>query len=87
MVKALSTSKWKWTWRFLLLACAAVVALVLVAVIGSLIDSDSSTGEPAIVFILEFFGVVGLGVGIIGAVVSSVLTLLRHHSPPAKPVA
>ncbi len=87
MAKALSTSKWKWTWRFLLLAGVSVVAFVLMGVIGSLIGSDSSTGEPAIAFVLEFFGVVGLGVGIVGAVVTFVMTLLRRHSPPANPVA
>lgn len=82
MFEALSTSRWKWTWRFLLLAGVSVVAFLL----GAFIGSHSSTGETAIAFILAFFGVVGLGVGIIGAAVTFVLTLLRRRSPPAKPV-
>jgi hypothetical protein len=31
-------------------------------------------------------GLAGLAVGIIGVLVSFVMTMLRHHSPPAKPV-
>jgi hypothetical protein len=83
MVKALSTSKWKWTWRFLLLAGVSVVAFVL----GGFIGSHSSTGETALSFFLGLGGVAGLAVGIIGALVSSVATMLRRRSPPAKPVA
>jgi hypothetical protein len=83
MSGALSTSKWKWTWWFLLLAGVSVLAFAL----GGFIGSQSSTGETAIAFFLGLGGVVGLAVGIIGAVVTFVMTLLRHHSPPAKPVA
>ncbi len=83
MSGAFSTPKWKWTWWFLLLAGVSVGLFVL----GAYIGSHSATGETAAAFILGFFGVVGLAVGIVGAVVTFVMTLLRRHSPPAKPVA
>jgi hypothetical protein len=83
MFESLKTSRWKWTWRFLLPAGVSVVAFALGAVIGS----HSSTGETAISFWLGLGGVAGLAVGIIGAVVTVVMTLLRLHSPPSKPVA
>ncbi len=83
MPGALTTSKWKWTWRFLLLAGVSVLAFVL----GVFISSHSSTGTTAAGSLLAFGGVVGLVVGIIGAVVTFVMTMLRRHSPPAKPVA
>jgi hypothetical protein len=83
MLKTLSASKWKWTWRFLLLAGVSVVAFVL----GGFIGSHSSTGETAISFFLGLGGVAGFAVGIIGTLVTFIMTLLRHHSPPAKPVA
>lgn len=83
MLAALSTSKWKWTWRFLLLAGVSVVAFVM----GAFIGSHSSTGETAISFFLGLGGVAGFAAGIIGALVSSVATMLRRRSPPAKPVA
>ena len=83
MSGALSTSKWKWTWWFLLLAGVSVLAFVL----GASISSHSSTGTTAAGSLLAFGGVVGLAVGIIGAVVTFVMTLLRRHAPPAKPVA
>jgi hypothetical protein len=83
MSGALSTSQWKWTWWFLVLAGASVLAFVL----GASISNHSSTGTTAAGSLLAFGGVVGLAVGIIGAVVTFVMTLLRRHSPPAKPVA
>jgi hypothetical protein len=83
MFEAFSTSRWKWTWRFLLLCCASVVVFALAA----FISSQSSTGEVGVLFFLGLLCVAGLAVGIIGAVVTFVMTMLRHHSPPAKPVA
>jgi hypothetical protein len=78
-----SKSKWKWTWWFLLLAGVSVLAFVL----GASISNHSSTGTTAAGSLLAFGGVVGLAVGIIGALVTFVMTILRRHSPPAKPVA
>jgi hypothetical protein len=83
MARALSTSRWRWTLRFLLLAFVSVGVFALCAYLSSL----SRTGEVAILFIIGLLCVAGLAVGIVGAAVSSVLTLLRRHSPPAKPVA
>jgi len=83
MFAALSTSKWKWTWWFLLLAGVSVLAFLL----GASISGHSSTGTTAAGSLLAFGGVVGLAVGIIGAVVTFVMTMLRRHSPPARPVA
>ena len=83
MFEALSTSRWKWTWRFLLLACVSVVVFALAA----FISSQSSTGEVGVLFFLGLLCVAGLAVGVIGAVVSFVATILRRHGPPAKPVA
>jgi hypothetical protein len=57
-----------------------------VFVLGAFIGSHSSTGETAISFFLGLGGAAGLAVGIIGAVVSFVATMLRRRSPPAKPV-
>jgi hypothetical protein len=83
MFEALSTSRWKWTWRFLLLACVSVGVFALAGYLSSL----SSTGEVGILFFLGLLCVAGLAVGVVGAVVASVLTLVRRHSPPARPVA
>jgi hypothetical protein len=83
MSGALSTSKWKRTWWFLLLAAVSVLAFVL----GATISDHSSTGTTAVGSLLAFGGVVGLAVGVIGAVVTFFMTLLRRHSPPAKPAA
>jgi hypothetical protein len=83
MLEALSTSRWKWTLRFLLLACASVVVFA----VGAFINPESSTTAGAIWFFIGLACVAGLVVGIIGAVVAFVATMLRHHSPPAKPVA
>ena len=83
MFESLSTSQWKWTWRFLLLACASAVVFAL----GAFLSSLSSTGEVGVLFYLGLLCVAGLAVGIIGAVVTFVMTMLRRHSPPAKPVA
>ena len=83
MFGALSTSRWKWTWWFLLLAGVSVLAFVL----GASISSHSSTVTRAAGSLLGFGGVVGVAVGIIGAVVTFFMTLLRRRSPPAKPAA
>jgi K+-sensing histidine kinase KdpD len=83
MFGALSTSQWKWTWRFLLLACVSAVVFAL----GAFLSSLSSTGEVGILFFLGLLCVAGLGVGIIGAVVSFVTIMVRRHSEPTKPVA
>ena len=81
MFESLSTSPWKWTWRFLLLACVSVVVFVGLAYILS------PAPDNGIAFMVGLACVAGLAVGIIGAVVTFVMTMLRRHSPPARPVA
>jgi len=83
MFEALSTSRWKWTWWFLLLICASVLVCALAGLLSGLFHIDSNRGAT---FYVAAVGVAGLAVGIIGALVSLVMTMLRHHSPPAKPV-
>jgi hypothetical protein len=85
MAAALSRSQWKWTWRFLLLACASAVVFLVCGVIGGVYGDASTIG--AIGFYLALLSLVGVAVGVIGAVVTFVTTMLRRHSPPAKPVA
>jgi len=77
MFEALSTSRWKWTWWFLLLICA------LAGLLSGLFHINSNRGAT---FYMAAVGLAGLAVGIIGALVSFVMTMLRRHSPPAKPV-
>ncbi len=85
MSGALSTSKWKRTWWFLLLACASVVVFAACAAVGGKYGDASTIG--AIVGSIAFLCVAGLAVGIVGAVVTFIMTLLRRHSPPAKRAA
>jgi hypothetical protein len=85
MLEALSTSQWKWTWRSLLVCCASVLLFLLAGLLAGLFPSLGGDGGPA--YYVAVLGLAGLAVGIIGAVVSFVMTMLRRHSPPAKPVA
>ena len=85
MFAALSTSQWKWTWRFLLLCCASVLLFLLAGLLAGLFPSLGGDGGPA--YFVAVLGLAGFAVGIIGALVTFVMTLLRRHSPPAKPVA
>jgi hypothetical protein len=82
MLEAFSKSRWRWTWWFLLLCCAAVLVLFLSALLSLLFPPN---GGPA--YYMALLGFAGLAVGVIGALVSFVTTMLRRHSPPAKPVA
>jgi Na+/melibiose symporter-like transporter len=84
MFEALSKSRWKWTWWFLLLICASVLVFALAGLLSGLFHIDSNRGAT---FYMAAVGLAGLAVGVIGALVSFVMTMLRHHSPPAKPVA
>jgi Na+/melibiose symporter-like transporter len=81
MLEALSTSRWRWTWWFLLLCCASALVLLLAALLSLLFPPN---GGPA--YYLAVLGFAGLAVGVIGALVCFVMTVLRRHSPPAKPV-
>jgi Na+/melibiose symporter-like transporter len=83
MLEALSKSRWKWTWWFLLLICASVLVFALAGLLSSLFNINSNRGAT---FYMAAVSLAGLTVGIIGALVSFVMTMLRHHSPPAKPV-
>jgi hypothetical protein len=83
MLEALSTSQWKWTWRFLLLACVSAVVFG----VGAFLSNLSNTGDTPVTFFIGLLCVAGLAVGIIGALVTFVMTMLRRQSPPAKPVA
>jgi hypothetical protein len=83
MLEALSKSRWTWTWWFLLLTCASVLVFALAGLLSSLFHINSSRGAT---FYMAALSLAGLAVGIIGAVVTSVRTMLRRHSPPAKPV-
>jgi hypothetical protein len=85
MFGALSTSQWKWTWRLLLLCCASVLLFLLAGLLAGLFPSLGGDGGPT--YYVAVLGLAGLAVGIIGALVSFVMTVLRRHSPPAKPVA
>ena len=85
MSGAISRSQWKWTWRFLLLTCASALVFLVCGVIGGVYGDASTIG--AIAFYVALFSLAGVVVGGIGAVVSFVTTVLRRHSPPAKPVA
>lgn len=87
MSGALSTSKWKWTWWFLLLAGVSAAVFLVTGVIGGALGVDDASTIGAIGFVLGLLCVVGVVVGVIGAVVTFVMTLLRRHSPPAQPVA
>ena len=83
MFESLSKSRWKWTWWFLLLICASVLVCALAGLLSGLFHINSNRGAT---FYMAAVGLAGLAVGIIGALVSFVMTMLRHHSPPAKPV-
>ena len=85
MSGAFSTSRWKWTLWFLLLCCASVLVFLLAGLLAGLFPSLGGDGGPA--YYVAVLGLTGLAVGIIGAVVTFVTTMLRRHSPPAKPVA
>ena len=85
MLEALSTSRWKWTWRFLLLALASVVVFAACVAVGGQYRDASTVG--AVFGAIAFLCVAGLAVGVIGAIVTFVMTMLRRHSPPAKPAA
>ena len=79
MFEALSRSKWKWMWWFLLLCCVSALMFLLAALLGSLFGPS---GGP--MYYVEVLALAGFGVGIIGAVVSFVVTFLRRHVPPVK---
>jgi hypothetical protein len=83
MFEALSKSRWKWTWWFLLLICASVLVFALAGLLSSLFHINSNRGAT---FYMAAVSLAGLAVGIIGALGSFVMTMLRHHSPPAKAV-
>jgi hypothetical protein len=76
-----SKSKWKWTWWFLLLACVSLLVFVGAAYIFH------PAPDNGIAFTIGLVCVAGLAVGIVGAVVTFIMTMLRRHTPPAKPVA
>jgi hypothetical protein len=82
MFEALSTSRWRWTLRFLLLCCASVLMFFLAGLLSLLFPPD---GGPA--YYVAALSLAGFVVGVIGAAVASVMTMLRRHSPRAKPVA
>jgi hypothetical protein len=84
MLEALSTSRWKWTWWFLLLCCASVLLFFLSGLLSSLFHINSNRGAT---FYMAAVSLAGLALGIVGALVSFAMTMLRRHSPPAKPVA
>jgi hypothetical protein len=81
MFEALSTSRRKWLWRFLLLCCASALLYLLGMLLGGLFGPD---GGP--MYYVEVLALAGFAVGIIGAVVSFVVTILRRHAQPAKRV-
>jgi hypothetical protein len=83
MFEALSKSRWKWTWWFLLLICASVLVFALAGLLSSLFHINSNRGAT---FYMAAVSLAGLAVGIIGGLGSFVMTMLRHHSPPAKAV-
>ncbi len=87
MSGALSTSRWKWTWRFLLLAGVSVLVFAVFAALGNAFGVEEASTVGAIGFFVALLCWAGLVVGIIGAVVTFFMTLLRRHSPPARPVA
>jgi hypothetical protein len=76
-----SKSKWKWTWWFLLLACVSFLLFIGAAFIFH------PAPDNGIAFIFGLVCVAASAVGIVGAVVTFIMTTLRRHSPPAKPVA
>jgi hypothetical protein len=82
MFEALSKSRWKWTWWFLLLICASVLVFALAGLLSGLLHT-----QGGVTYYMAALGLAGLAVGVIGALVSFVTTMLRRHSPPAKPVA
>ena len=82
MFEALSTSRWKWTWRLLLLCCASVLMFFLSGLLSSLFHTNGG-----FTYYMASLSLAGLAVGVIGALVSFVTTMLRRHSRPAKPVA
>jgi O-antigen ligase len=84
MVDESSRSQWKSTWRFVLLACASALVFLVCTVIGGVYGDASTIG--GIGFFVALLSLVGVVVGIVGAVVSFVRTALRRHSPPARPV-
>ena len=57
----------------------------LAGLLAGLFPSLGGDGGPA--YYVAVLGLAGLAVGIIGAVVTFVMTMLRRHSTPAKPVA
>ena len=83
MPEALSRSRWKWTWWFLLLCCASVLVFLLAGLLSSLLH-DTNGG---VTYYMAALGLAGFAVGVVGDLVTFVMTLLRRHSPPAKPVA
>jgi uncharacterized membrane protein YfcA len=82
MFEALSKSRWKWTWWFLLLICASVLVFALAGLLSGLFHT-----QGGVTYYMAALSLAGLAVGVIGALVSFVTTMLRRHSPPAKPVA
>jgi uncharacterized membrane protein YfcA len=82
MFEALSRSRWKWTWWFLLLCCASVLRFFLSGLLSGLFHTNGGA-----TYYMAALSLAGLALGVIGALVSFVTSILRRHSPPAKPVA
>lgn len=82
MFEALSKSRWKWTWWFLLLICASVLVFALAGLLSSLFDTNGGA-----TYYMAALSLAGFAVGVVGTVITFVMTLLRRHLPPAKPVA
>jgi hypothetical protein len=82
MFASLSTSRWKWTWWFLLLCCVSVLMFLLSGLLSSLFDTNGGA-----TYYMAALSLAGFAVGVVGTVVTFVMTRLRRHSPPAKPVA
>ena len=55
----------------------------LAGLLSGLLHIDGDRGAA---FYLAAVSLAGFAVGVIGALVSFVVTMLRRHSPPAKPV-
>jgi hypothetical protein len=76
-----SKSRWRWTWWFLLLCVAAALLYLLGMLLGGLFGPD---GGP--MYYVELLALAGFGVGIVGTVISIVVTLVRGRSRPSEPV-
>ena len=66
----------------MLLACVAAVVFGLSGLLSSLFDTQGGA-----TYYMAAAGLAGFVVGVVGTVVTSVMTMLRRHSLPAKPAA